>query len=240
MKNHITITKKKVIHKLKTFIYDTSGGVVSILFLILLPLLLFMSISRTEQTRILRATNVTLENAIEESARQAAMMVDPESQAKGNPLIAYNRAIPMLEEYLKTYLGLDDNFTSNGTTSINHISYQAVIYNGATELTGYEYEDYFNDYYEDNQVAYLVEVSSDGGMNVIENTGETEFVPKTYYISDDYGITEYPTSNSIKVTMDKPGILLWVKAHINPVIIDSEKYQEVATRYAYAKIVKRK
>lgn len=226
----------------KSLLSDTKGSAITVLLIFLLPVLLFMTISKTEQTRLMRATNVTLENAVEESARQAAMMVDPEAQSKGYPLISYNRAIPMLEEYLKTYLGLDDNLVSNDATSINSITYEAIIYNGATELTGYEYEDYFNDYYESNEIAYLVKLFNNGQithLDVIENPGETEFMPKTFYISDDNGITDYEVENSIKVTMDSPGILLVVKAKVNPVIVNQESndFKETVTRYAYAKIV---
>ena len=47
--------------------------------------------------------------------------------------------------------------------------------------------------------------------------------------------------DAIKVTMDAPGVLLYVKAKINPVIVnqDEDDYKETVARWAYAKIVKR-
>ena len=239
MKN--LITKKTIKNKLKVLIRDTKGGAISILLLFLLPVLLFIFISRSEETRILRATNVTLENAVEEAARYGAMMIDPETQAKGEPLIAYNKAIPMLEEQLKVSLGLDKNFKGNDTTSLDNVEYQTIIYNGISGITGYEYGEHFNKYYEENEVAYMAEFSSDGSSNIIEKDDyNVEFIPKTFYISDKYGITEFETNDSIIVTMDAPGVLLHVKATVNPVIVNQKDDDKgVVARWAYAKIVKR-
>ena len=132
-----------MIRKIRTYfnkLYkDTKGGTITILLLFLLPILLFTFISRIEQTRVLRATNVTLEYAVEESARYGAMMIDPGSQAIGEPLIAYNRAIPVIEEHLKTFLLLDDNFNGVSGSSFESIEYQCIIYNGIEGIEGYKY-----------------------------------------------------------------------------------------------------
>lgn len=239
MKSPITrqITKKHL-NKLNK---DTKGGAITIFLLFLLPVLLFIFISRIEETRVLRATNVELENAVEEAAKQGAMMVDPGTQAIGDPLIAYNRAIPMLEEQLKTSLGFGEDFEDSDMTSLSDIQYQGIIYNGVDGIEGYKYADYFNDYYEGNAIAYMVEFSNNGFYAIDESGSNLEvFSPKTFYINDD-GITEYYTNDSIKVTMDAPGILLHVKAKVNPVIVNQNEgdYKETVTRWAYAKIVKR-
>lgn len=241
-----------MIRKIRTYfnkLYkDTKGGTITILLLFLLPILLFTFISRIEQTRVLRATNVTLENAVEESARYGAMMIDPGSQAIGEPLIAYNRAIPVIEEHLKTFLLLDDNFNGVSGSSFESIEYQCIIYNGIDGIEGYKYEDYFNNYYEDNQVAYMVKLSSNEKPTIIENTiyGHDTFNPLTFFVNDDgifneYGVFTEESIDAIKVTMDAPGVLLYVKAKINPVIVnqDEDDYKETVARWAYAKIVKR-
>lgn len=239
MKNLITMKIKRHFKKLNK---DISGGTITILLLFLIPVLLFIFISRIEETRVLRATNVELEHAVEEAARHGAMMVDPGSQAIGEPLIAHNRAIPMLKEQLSVSLGLDDNFKGDDTTSLDNVEYQGIIYNGIDGIEGYEYAGYFNDYYGDNnEIAYMVEFSN-GGSSIIEESGSNleNFSPKTFYINDD-GITDYYTSGSIQVTMDAPGVLLYVKATVNPVIVNQEEgdYKETVARWAYAKIVKR-
>lgn len=237
MKNPIMMIKRHLNNLYK----DIKGGAITILLLFLIPVLIFIFISRVEETRVLRATNATFENAVEEAARYGAMMVDPGSQAIGEPLIAYNRAIPMLEEQLKTSLGLDDNFKGDDTTSLNNVEYQGFIYNGIDGIEGYEYAKHFNDYYEENKIAYMVEFSNNG-LNPIDKSGSNleSFSPKTFYINDD-GITDYYTSGSIKVTMDAPGIILYVKATVNPVIVNQDEgdYKETVARWAYAKIVKR-
>lgn len=220
---------------------DIRGGAITILLLFLLPILIFIFISRIEETRVLRATNVELEHAVEEAARHGAMMVDPGSQAIGEPLVAHNRAIPMLKEQLKASLGLDDDFKGDDTTSLDNVEYQGIIYNGVDGIEGYKYEEHFNNYYEENEIAYMVEFYNDNLYIINESGSNFEvFSPKIFYINDD-GITDYYTDNSIKVTMDAPGILLHVKAKVNPVIVNQEEgdYKETVSRWAYAKIVKR-
>lgn len=242
MKNPIMMRAQTINKYFKKLNKDIRGGAITIFLLLLIPVLLFIFISRIEETRVLRATNVTLENAVEEAARYGAMMIDPESQAMGKPLIAYNKAIEMLREQLKVSLGLDDNFKGDDTTSLDNAEYQGIIYNGVDGIEGYKYEDYFNKYYgDDNKIAYMVYFSNNG-LNIIEESGLNleEFNPRTFYVNDD-GITEYYTDGSIKVTMDAPGVLLHVKATVNPVIVNQEEgdYKETVARWAYAKIVKR-
>lgn len=236
MRNHLC----KIRNKFNTFLLDERGGAITVLLLFLLPLLMFMFISRVEETRILRATNETLEKAVEESAKSAAMMVDPESQAKGNPLISHNRAIEMLEEQLKASLGLDNDFKGSITTSLDEVRYWAVVFNGVDNYGGYKYEDYIREYYAKSEVAYLKYFTSHGSEEEIKVPESTKDTFVTFYVNNENGISYVPSKGAIKVTMDRPGVLLVVQGRVNPVIVSgNDSNREVVTRWAYAKVVKR-
>lgn len=178
-----------------------------------------------ELRNINTAADDTLQKAVTESTKNAAMMVDKGSQAKGDPHIAYENSINEFNNDLKYELGLDSSLNGNQDTSIKSLKYWVIIYNGDNKYNGYD---------SNNKVESYAYYTFDNGENVYISNDITGF-PKTLYITDN-GIMDSPGANSIKITVNNPGVIAVVQANVNPVLTNSTN---AVTRWAFAKIVKK-
>lgn len=205
-------------------IKDESGAVFTVLILILIPLLIFIIVGKTEIKRLYIASDNNLQNAVSFATKNATDMVDVESQSQGNPRIAYEKAINEFKNSIVYELGL--NNSDNSTLIMKNMKYWVVIYNGDTTYSGYD---------ENNKVASYAYYTNESGTEVNDIDNTITGFPKTLYITDS-GISDTQTSDSVKVTLTAPGVLAVVQGEVNGVYT---KNTTTTTRWAYAKIVKK-
>lgn len=229
MKNHIL--------KLKKLLKDERGATITVLMLVILPMLIIGLVSLTENTNILRGSNTTLQNAVTVISRHSAMMINAESQAKGDPLIAHKKAYDLFLNELNYTLGAD----IEGTT-LENIKYWMLIYNGRYTYKGYSFGDEtFTSGEGDNPYDIVDELEEVKSFAYYSNVDSNEITddhidfPRTFYVSDS-GILDYEVEGSVKVTLKHPGVLLVLNADINPLIVNQK---ENVTRWAYATIIKK-
>ncbi len=212
--------------KNRNLISDENGAALTVFLLLLIPFLILMMISRTEINNILSETDTTLQNAVSVSTKQAAMMVDIESQSKGDPRISYEKSIAEFKKQLKYSLALDDNFSGLDYSSVNEVKYWVLIYNGDTLFSGYNNE---------NKVSSYAYYNNQNGIEEEYITNTITGFPKDLWIADD-GIKDSEVSNSVKVTLKAPCVLAVVRGEIKPIMTNNAQN---VTRWALAKIVKK-
>ncbi len=224
---------KDLLIKFKKLNNDEKGFVFTVIFLLLLPLLVFLMISSAEITRTERTTNKTLQQALSNAVKDAAHMVDEKSQAMGEPRIdyerAYNRFIESLSYNLNLLL-LNDNIggvpviegPSDVSSIVGDIKYWLLIYNGDDKYKGYK----------DGKVASYAYFTNEGGYNEDINNSIIGF-PKYLDISKDGFVNE----SDISITLKSPSVVAVITTNINSVV--SDKDGKEVTRWALAKIVER-
>lgn len=226
------------------FIKDERGGVITTLILLIIPMVLLGMINLTENTNILRGSDTTLQNAVTVMSRHTAMMVNPDSQAKGDPLIAHQKAYNAFLQEFKYTLGNHLEHT-NTTIDTATVKYWFLVYNGRHTYKGLNFSGdsivegsdiaYSTDPSDINQVySYAYYTNAEGGSTSFTNS--TSGFPRTFYVSEN-GIHSESVSNSIKVTLKEPGVLVVLNADINSLITERD---ENVTRWAFAKIVTEK
>lgn len=224
---------------------DERGGVVTTLVLLIIPMLLLGMINLTENTNILRGSNTTLQNAVTVMARHPAMMVNPDSQAKGDPLIAHKKAFNTFLDEFQYTLGnhIDNTSTTIDTSTIKYWflvyngrhTYQSIGFDGSGNISEGGSVAYDSDNASINQVySYAFYSNVEGSVNYFGN--DISGFPKTVYVSSN-GITDTrdnAASDNVKVTLKEPGVLVVLNADINSLITEKD---ENVTRWAFAKIV---
>lgn len=226
---------------IKSFLNDNQGAVVSALVILIIPMIVIGMINLTESTNILRGSNTTLQNAITLMARQSAMMVNKESQAKADPLIAHKKAHDEFSYQLQATLGKDiDGLTT--TIDVSSLKYYMLIYNGRNTYKGISINTSgkitggSNKEYPSEVKSYAYYNYTNGGASPILDNTISGF-PKVLFIGKDGIFNEQDENNErIKITIKEPGVLLVLNADINPIMTDKK---ENVTRWAYAKIVKK-
>lgn len=223
-------------HMLKKLLDDEKGAVISVFLLVLIPMFIIGVIGLTENTNIMRSSDSTLQNAVTVASRHSAMMIDSDSQAKGDPLIDHKKAYNNLVNELNYILGLDSGLRA--TVDPSSVKWWMLVYNGDNTYKSMEFSSAGDSMHEvdkaysENVMPYAF-YASDGSEVVTETI--TGF-PYTLYVSNE-GILDSETRDSVKVTLKEPGVLLVVNANINSLMVDNP---ENATRWAYAKVSKRK
>lgn len=223
----------------KSFHKDEEGATITVVILVIIPMIIFGLVALIENSNTLRGSNTTLQNAVTVISRHTAMMINPTSQSKGDPLIAHKKAYNLLYDELSYTLGQDIE-----NTTLSNIKFWFLVYNGKYTYKGLEFDgeneareidvpytkEEDDDF--DEVVSYALYSNANGGVFEANNdiTGE-----QTFYVSDE-GIHAVPVDNSVKVTLDKPGVLLVINADINPLMVGDADSENV-TRWAYAKIV---
>lgn len=217
--------------KSRCFIKNQEGSAYSIVFLAILPLLLFLLISNSEISRIKRVTSTTLENSVEIAVKDATMMVDPESQAYGEPRIVHKKAIERFKKNLQKDLRLNSDLSPTVHSSVEEVKYWVVIYNGDGKYKGYKVANN-----PDNEVYSYAYYTNENSFETVEldNTSIQGF-PLTVGITND-GFSTYITENVLPVNITHPGIVAIVKVKIKPVMAKEGEY---ATRWAYGRIALR-
>lgn len=210
------------------FIRNTQGFAITLFLLILIPLCLAFIISSTEIANINRMANKTVNYAVTNAVKSAAMMVDPESQAHGKPHIAYTRAFDEFIKNIKYSLMLDDNGRGLSNSPVNDtVKYWLIIYNGDSEFKGY------NDEYKVASYAYFTSEGGTFSSPYIEIRDDITGFPFTKFVTDN-GLSDV---NGKKVTLDMPGVIAVIQVAAEPIILDKP---EIITRWACGKLVKRK
>lgn len=210
-------------------IKDTNGFAITMFLLMLIPLSLVLIISLSEIANTSRVADKTVNYAVANAVKSAAMMVDPESQAQGNPHIAYERAYEEFIKNIRYSLMLDENGNAIANSSINGtVKYWVLIYNG---------DDMYKGYTEDYKVASYAYYTSEGGsfISPLSEINDTiTDMPKTIYVNNN-GLTDIEEGK--KVILNEPGIIAVIQAEGKPIVVNKN---ETITRWAYGKIVKRK
>lgn len=229
---------KNLILKLKAILKDQRGAFISTLMMLIIPVMILGLVALTENTNTLRGSNTTLQNAVTVVSRHTAMMINPVSQSKGDPLISHKRSFNMLLDELNYTLGQD---VENST--LDNVKYWMIVYNGGHTYKGYvfDYDNFTNgevekDYNDgsdslDEILSYALYSNVESNVFSNDITG----FPRTFYIADD-GIHDTNVKGSIKVTVNNPGVLLVLNADIRSLMVEAK---ENATRWAYAKIVRK-
>lgn len=209
-------------------IKDTKGVAITAFLLLLIPLSLLFTISLNETARFSRVADKTLNYAVIDAVKSAAMMVDPESQAQGNPHIAYERAYDEFINSLFYNLSLNsygEGNTGSSLSSAEGIKFWMLVYNG---------DDVYHGYTENFKVAsYALYTNASGSLTEYITDTIVGF-PRTLYVGED-GITENSENNK-RVVLNEPGVLAVVQAKGRTVLAEKE---ETVTRWAYGKIVKK-
>lgn len=207
------------------FINDETGAIGTIIILILIPIFVFILISAPSLVRYQRETNTVLQNAVDYAVKDAALIVDKESQAFGEPRIDYQRAkdtfIETLRNNIKAYAEEGNSFED--------IEYSLLIYNGDDKYKGYD----------GGKVASYAFFTNDDSYITNDITG----FPKKLGITEK-GITDNLYQTDIKVKIDKPTVLAVVRGKIVPIIDDEDRSGETedvyVTRWALGEIRVRK
>lgn len=207
---------------------DNSGLVISMFLLMLIPLSLILIVSLNEISNTSRVADKTVNYAVANAVKSAAMMVDPQSQAQGNPRIAYERAYNAFIENIKFNLMLDDEGEAlSGSSVSGTINYWILIYNG---------DDHYKGYTNDYKVVSYAYYTTDGGTfnNPRLETPNITGMPKTIYVNEN-GLTDIEDGK--KVILDEPGVIAVIQVEGKPIVVNNS---ETITRWAYGKIVKKK
>lgn len=210
-------------------IKDTQGFAITMFLLMLIPLSLVLIISLSEIANTSRIADKTVNYAVANAVKSAAMMVDPESQAQGNPHIAYERAYEEFIKNVKYSLMLDENGNATPNSSIDGtVKYWVLIYNG---------DDMYEGYTENYKVSSYAYYTSEGGtfanpLSEINNT--ITGMPKTIYVNNS-GLTD--AEEGKKVILNEPGVIAVIQTEGKSIAMNKS---ETITRWAYGKIVKRK
>lgn len=208
---------------IKKFINDEEG-LINILFLIILPILIFVFLSAPTLGRYQRSTNTVLQNAIDYSVKDAAAMIDKESQAFGEPRIDYLRA---KERFLDT-LEYNINAYEEEGCAFEDIEYSLLIYNGDNKYEGYDGGKISSYAFFNNNEEYI--------------TDSINGFPIKLGITED-GITDDLGDTDIEISADRPFVLAVVRARIVPIVEneeDEDKESEYVTRWALGEIRVRK
>ncbi|WP_459195609.1 hypothetical protein [Wukongibacter baidiensis] len=176
-------------------IKEEEGAIGSIIILILIPILVYILISAPNLARYQRATNTVLQNAVDYAVKDAATMVDEESQALGEPRIDYAKA---KERFLES-LAYNINAYSEEGSSFEDVEYSLLIYNGDDKYKGYD----------GGKIASYAFFTKDD--SVITNS--IDGFPVKLGITED-GITDKLYETDINVSVDRPFVLAVVKARI--------------------------
>lgn len=226
---------KDLLSKLRKLHRDQSGAVITAMLLVLVPMFIIGVVSLTEGTNIMRGADTTMQNAVTVASRQAAMMVDSNSQAKGSPLINHRRAMSSFLDELNYTLGHDTG--AKTTIDKETLKYWVLVYNGSNTYKemnfsgdGFTLSEVDTPFSED--VASYAYYSYDGSEVI---TNEEKGFPKTLFVSE-LGITDYQAEGSVKVTIEDPGVLVVMNGDIVSIMRDKP---ENVTRWAFAKIAKR-
>jgi len=198
----------------RCLINNQDGSAIVIIFIMLFPLLLITNVYFNENKRLLTGSNVILKNTVAIAAKAGAQSVDDVSQAHGLPMIDPNMAHENFRKILIRNLKLDGNMQSiNGSPTVGSVDYYLLICNGA------------NSFGLDEGIIY--KHTSEGLETTVIDIGE---LPKTFGLNYDFNIT--PEDKS--VTLDRPGVIVIVKAQIKPVAMT---VGAETIRWASAKIV---
>lgn len=211
------------------FIKNEKGFAYTAMFLFLLPLILFLSISSTEIKRAERATNETLQQALSHAVNNAAHMVDKESQAMGQPHIDYERAFKTFADTLSYNLTLIDYQTAGDTADdassiTKDVTYWLLIYNGDDNFKGYK----------GGKVASYAYYTNEKGYDECFVDDSVIGFPKDIDISDS-GFVK--TDRSIQTAIERPSVIGIIQTNVKSI---TGKKGEDVSRWAKAEIIVKK
>lgn len=213
---------KDLVIKLNEIKNDEDGFAFTIVFLLILPLMLFLIISSPQITRTERATNETLQQALSNAVSDAAHMVDRESQSMGEPRIDYERAYNRFIESLDYNLTLLDGAPGEASSVKGDITYWLLIYNGDDKYKGYK----------GGKVAsYAYYTNENGYSDLIIDNSITGF-PQYIDISEN----GFAGGKGINVSIENPSVVAIITTNINPI---TQGKGEKVTRWAIAKIIEK-
>lgn len=216
---------RNLLSKYIEFKKDTSGMIITIFLLFLIPLSLFLIISQTEIANISRVADKTVNYAVTNAVKSAAMMVDPESQAQGEPRIAHKKAYDEFVNNIKYSLYINEmNETTNKSSIDGKIKYWLLVYNGDSIYKGYTEEDEVKE-----MVLYQGEIGIRSEPQEFHILNSENIV----YVNES-GINEIEKGKKVKLI--KPGVLAVIQVEGKPVVLNKK---ETITRWAYGKIVKK-
>ncbi len=109
------------------------GNTATILFLFMLPVLTIYLISSLDHARAVFGTDLDMQQALNDSCRSAALMVNPLSQAHNNPMINPGNAHDAFKDILGSNLKLNEDMTPRANSPITDIEYVLIIYNGEND-----------------------------------------------------------------------------------------------------------
>lgn len=208
--------------KISKFKSDERGFSFAIIFLLILPLLVFLMISSSQITRTKRTTNETLQQALSNAVNDAAHMVDKESQAMGEPRIDYERAYNCFMESLNYNLSLTDGSPGEESSISGDLTYWLLIYNGDDKYKGYK----------GGKVASYAYFTNENGYYENISNGITGF-PHNIDISPN----GFVSGSGVSTTIDSPSVVAIVTTNISSII--GKENNEKVTRWAMAKIIKK-
>lgn len=205
---------------------DEKGAALTVAVLLLIPLLIATFVFQTELKRTYLASDKKLQNAVSMATKDATNIVDPESQAQGDPHVAYENAMNQFKAKLQYNLALNTDMGGKEVSFFKTLKYWVLIYNGDTKYNGYDANN--------KVVSYAFYTNQNSIEESTIDNSITGF-PKTLYVNDN-GISDTPSQNSVPVTLTAPGILTVVQGNTNQIF---SKNTRPTTRWAYAMITKK-
>lgn len=193
---------------------DNSGGAITIILLIILPMLIFTSVYYNEIERLREGADTTLKDAVVFAAKAASQSVDPISQANGDPMIDPDAAHLNFKKILMKNLRLEENMSAISSSPVSGtVSYRLLVCNGQ------------NSFGLPEGVLYIYE---EGGLQTIPlSVGN---LPQVFDVS----LASEEQSGKKTVTLDSPGSIALVSATVRPIATASGT---PASRWACAKII---
>lgn len=183
-------------------------GSVGIMALVMIPTIILMILCIAGVYWITHEQENNLEAALKNSVKAACAQVDPESQAHGEPRIAYNRAVDTIVYFMQENLKLGDDYPGENHPIFGDLEYWIVVYNGDNTYTGGDEFKVKPYYFTSNGI----EKSS--WYEEFSDEEKSELVVKV----TDKGLQSESYEGSSKVVrLTEPGIIVLVKTEIKPI-----------------------
>ena len=193
------------------------GSAVVVMLLVFIPLLLAGVFLTTEHARSVYGADVKLGRAVAEAVRAAAMCVDAESDAHGEPAVSPDMAHSIFRTILARNLGLSSaTMQPLDGSLVESLEYVLVVYNGDSKWLPGCWKYVF------------------GSGTVSYSLAYAGFPQKFAVDPDDVSFGE----GTKTVELASPGCIALVKVRLKPVLYRGSPEEVPAVRWAAARIVR--
>lgn len=204
---------KELIRRTRSILNNQQGFAIVLLFLILLPVIIFTCISAIEMTNVVQTGDMDLQEGIVLATKAAAERVNMPLHAQGIFQISPDEAESSYREVLARNIGLDENILVPTTKAYSSApKYCLLVYNGTS--TGATANKKFNF----------------NGTNTTSTVFSQTGFPKTFIIN---GLDIVVGSGKGSITLTEPGVIAVVEIDQKDLLAENDC---TLTRWAAARI----